>query len=101
MSDEVLTSAGIRTRKGHADGTALVTLTIHFIPNSVTRATISIISRISVLRHEIRYHSVEARVPIVSRPCETEKVPYRDRRIGTEQLEANRSMLRNDGGVDR
>src|SRR6266480_7173010 len=100
MRNEVLASAGISTRERHSDSTAFIALAVHLVANRIAGPAISIIPWIPILRHKIRHHSVKARVPIVSRPREGEKVPYRNRRFGAEQLQPNRPAHGVDGGVD-
>src|SRR3954464_4567693 len=100
MGYEVLTAACVGAGQGHADGAALVAMTIHLVTNGIAGTTVSIISRISILRHEVGDDAVKARVPIVSRPRERKKVPDGDRRVGGEQLQSYRTAHGVDGRVD-
>src|SRR5712672_594563 len=97
MSYEILAAARVGPRKRHPDRAALVTAWIHLIPYRVAWATIPIVARIAVLRNEIRNHAVKARVAIVSRSCEAEEIPDRDRSVGAKHLEVDRPSH----GVDR
>src|SRR5215210_5256826 len=100
MSDEILAATGIGSRKSHSYRAALVATPVHFIANRIARTSVSVIARVSVLRNEIRNHAMEPRILIVSGPGKRQKIPDRDRCIGAEELETNRTTNSIDRRVD-
>src|SRR6266516_1492588 len=97
MRYEILTTAGNSHRERHADGSAFIAVTIHFVSYRVAGATVAVISRITILGDEVWNDSVKAGVAIISRPRECEKVPYRYGCLGAEQLEADGATNGVDG----
>src|SRR5687767_12029716 len=101
VRQKVLTPTCIRTGQSHSHRAALVALPIHLVADGVSRATVAVVARITVLRDKIGNHAMKAGVPVIPTPCERKEVRHCDGRVSAVHLEPERPALRMNRRVYR
>src|SRR5688500_14816846 len=87
MRDEILAAASIGTGQCHAECAAFIPSRIHLVADCVSGSAVAIITRIAILRDEVRHDTVETRAHVKAGSSEVHEVPDSDWSVRAEQLE--------------